>query len=361
MSAEMTRRERVSTALKGDMPDQIPFTSYPNFVPDSELERLVDLGLVLVERVPPHKSHRPNVTVESQEIAGQRHPTTITRLTTPVGELTQKHVIEPGYGSAWISEYFVKRPEDYAVLEFAIRDEVIEPNIDYFVAKDRAIADRGMAVPNAADPTMQELWRRYTGMERFSLDWFDCRDQVRRVLEAMSERNLEIWAITANTPSDFCISGGNISGDIIGPPMFDELIMPHFQAEARIVHQSGKRILNHMDGFLKSLVSAVAQCPVDVIEAFNPPPDGNLSVGAARRAWPGKVISTNFPSSVHLQPQDEVRATTLDLLREAAPGDGFVVGITENVPIHLVGETFTTIAETLNQFGACPLKGMEGE
>jgi len=28
---------------------------------------------------------------------------------------------------------------------------------------------------------------------------------------------------------------------------------------------------------MKSLKSAIARCPIDVVEAFNPPPDGNLT------------------------------------------------------------------------------------
>jgi len=357
MPAKMTLRERVSSALKGEMPDQVPFTTYPVFVPEGEpRQRLRDLGLATFERVAPFEIRRPSVTVERQEIPGQKYPTTLTRFKTPLGELTQKEVVEPGYGSAWIREYMVKRPEDYAVLESFIRDEIIEPDIELFIERDRAIGDDGMAVPNAADPTVQELWRRYTGLERFSLDWFDCRDEVRRVLEALRERNERIWEIVADAPSDFCISGGNLSGDAIGPPMFDELVLPHFQAEAEIMHGSGKKILNHMDGMLKSLKTAVAGCPVDVVEAFNPPPDGNFSVAEAREAWPGKSISINFPSSVHLGSLDEVRDTTIELLRQAAPGSGFVIGITENVPMDVVVDTLTAIAETLNEFGACPIR-----
>ena len=361
MAAEMTLRERLSAALKGEMPDQIPFTSYPIMVPENEWERLGGLGLALYSRVAPFKKSCPHVISEREQIPGEKHPTWVTRVKTPVGELTQKEVVEPGYGSLWKVEYLVKRPEDYAILEFIIRDEVIEPDIDGFIARDREIGAAGMAIPEAANPSVQELWRRYTGLERFALDWFDCRDEVQRVLEAMAERNEKIWKIIADAPSDFCGSGGNISGDMIGPPMFEELVLPHFQAESRIVHQSGKRILNHMDGVMRSLKQSIASSPVDVVEAFNPPPDGNLPVAEAREAWPGKAILVNFPSSVHLASLDQVRATTIELLRQAAPGNGFVVGITENVPAHLVADTLTVIAETLNQFGQCPIEIPESE
>jgi hypothetical protein len=118
---------------------------------------------------------------------------------------------------------------------------------------------------------------------------------------------------------------------------------------------AGKRTLNHMDGLMRSLLDVVRDCPIDVIEAFNPKPDGNVSVAQAREAWPEKVLSINFPSSIHIASPERIRDMTIDLLRQAVPGQGFVMGITENVPSRVIVESFTTIATTLNQFGRCPL------
>ena len=106
---------------------------------------------------------------------------------------------------------------------------------------------------------------------------------------------------------------------------------------------------------MASLLRVIADCPVDIIEAFNPEPDGDVSVAEARQAWPGKVLSINFPSSVHLASQARIRRMAIDLLRQAAPGQGFVVGITENVPADVLVESLTTIATSLNEFGKCPL------
>jgi hypothetical protein len=202
---------------------------------------------------------------------------------------------------------------------------------------------------------MQLLWRRFSGLERFSYDWFDCRDEVMGVLNTLNERNEDIWRIAANTPSEFCSSGGNLSGDAVGPPMFKQLILPHFEREAEIIHEAGKRTMNHMDGMMKSLVDSIADCPVDIVEAFNPSPDGNVSVAEAREAWPSKTLSINFPSSVHIRPKHSIREVTIQLLRQAAPGQGFVVGITEDVPTGVVVESLATIAQTLGECGECPL------
>jgi hypothetical protein len=355
MTTKMTLRERIRTALRNGMPDQIPFTCYHEMAPSEDLvRRLNKLGFSLIWRREPFRFHRPNVETSIHKITDEKYPTEVIVHKTPVGTLTQKAVFEPGYGSRWPTEHFVKRPEDYAVLEFIIRDTVCVDDIDGFVSADRDFGDLGMAIPRAADPPILELWRRLTGLERFSYDWFDCREEVQRVLAALNERNKKIWEITANTPCDFCCSGGNMTGDVVSPELFETSIMPHFEAEAAIMHGIGKTTLNHMDGMLKSLVDVIARCPVDVIEAFNAL-DGNVTLTRAREAWSNKALSINFPSSVHLAPPERIRQTTIDILRDVAPGNGFIVGITENVPHHVIDRSFTVIAETLDRWGRCPV------
>ncbi|MBN1257983.1 MAG: hypothetical protein JXA52_09805, partial [Planctomycetes bacterium] len=57
----MTPRERVEAVLTGKMADQIPFTSYPNEIPDQPCrDRLLANGLCLVERVRPFTEHSPD-------------------------------------------------------------------------------------------------------------------------------------------------------------------------------------------------------------------------------------------------------------------------------------------------------------
>jgi len=70
-------------------------------------------------------------------------------------------------------------------------------------------------------------------------------------------------------------------------------------------------------------------------------------VAQARALWPDKVLWINFPSSVHLRPAAEIEAVTRRLVAEAAPGDGFLVGITEDVPPDRWQDSFAAIARGL--------------
>lgn len=50
-----------------------------------------------------------------------------------------------------------------------------------------------------------------------------------------------------------------------------------------------------------------------------------------------------------------MREQTLNILRDAAPGDGFLIGITENVPEFAQERSLTAIAETVGEYGHTPI------
>jgi len=106
---------------------------------------------------------------------------------------------------------------------------------------------------------------------------------------------------------------------------------------------------------MSTLVEAVGRCRLDVIEAFTPVPTCDVTVAQARAAWPDKVLWINFPSSVHLESEESIRAETLRILSEAAPGNRFLIGITEDMPENAWRDSLSTISQALLQHGALPL------
>jgi hypothetical protein len=92
-----------------------------------------------------------------------------------------------------------------------------------------------------------------------------------------------------------------------------------------------------------------------LIEAFTPPPDCDLSVADARRLWPRKILWCNFPSSLHLSDDRVIADTTRQMLRQAAPGAGFLIGVTEDIPERHIWHSLATIAGVLNAEGKLPL------
>ena len=61
--------------------------------------------------------------------------------------------------------------------------------------------------------------------------------------------------------------------------------------------------------------------PFDIVEAFTPAPMGDVTVAEARAAWPDKALWLNFTSSVHLEPDEAIRAHARQLIQEAFDRD----------------------------------------
>jgi len=352
----MNLKERIYTALRGGIPDQIPWTIYRGLLPQDEYaEKLREMGLGTVHIAGAISSTSPNVSITESNIESSDGNLRMLTYKTPVGSLTKTIRTEPGYGSTWTMEHLVKKPEDYAVLEFIINDTNYHANYDTFEQAYEAVGESGFVMTSVERTPVQKLWIEFTGVERFSLDWYEERETVEQILDAILNKQREMWAIVADSPAEFVWCPDNITGEIISPTMFERYLLPYYNNLAEMMHPKGKRLVAHMDGTMQSLVEAVSKTEIDIIEAFTPPPDGNLSVAEAREAWPDKVIWINFPSSMHIASPEQLQAIARDLLQQSAPGDRFLMGVTENIPSEAWRQSLRVITETVNKYGRCPI------
>jgi len=77
---------------------------------------------------------------------------------------------------------------------------------------------------------------------------------------------------TAKSPADYVWIGENMEGLLVSPPLFEKYFIPEYEKCCRIIHGHGKKVAFHMDGRLNVLKNLIAQTPIDIIEAFHPPP-----------------------------------------------------------------------------------------
>jgi hypothetical protein len=74
-------------------------------------------------------------------------------------------------------------------------------------------------------------------------------------------------------------------------------------------------------------------------------------VAHARSVWHDKVLWVNFPTSVLLASTEVVEAQTRQLLREAASGIRFMLGVTETLPEATWQQGLLAIMRVLNSEG----------
>ncbi|HUT33758.1 MAG TPA: hypothetical protein VNE39_09775 [Planctomycetota bacterium] len=329
--AETTPRRRVEMVLRQEVPDKTPLTMYQGMVPQCVVERqLRNDGLCIVHRCGVVNTTRPNVTTESRRYTEDGKERVRTLIHTPVGDLTS--LDQPAGFTSWKLERLFKRPEDYRPLLFLVNDQRHEPAYEAFAEAEAMLGEDFILRAGIGLTPLHEIMIHWMGHEAFAVEWAERRDEVLRLYDAMVEQQRRIYPLVAASPALHANYGGNEVPEVMGKERFERYVVPLYNEAAEVFHRHGKLVGAHLDGNNRLWAKAVAGSGLDYVEAFTPSPDTDMSATDALAAWPGKVLWINFPSSLHLASIEKIEATTRQVLREAAPGNRLIIGITEDIP-----------------------------
>jgi len=173
--------------------------------------------------------------------------------------------------------------------------------------------------------------------------------------ELLCERRRDLYRIYADSPAEVMLYCGNVVPRVLGPKRFARYVVPCLDECADFLHEQGKLLGTHLDADTLALAPAVAASKLDMIEAFTPLPDCDMSVAQARAAWPDKILWCNFPSSVHLSDDGTIAETTRHMLHDAGRGERFLLGVTEDIPEWRMWRSLGVISDVLNHEGQWPL------
>lgn len=336
----MKLRERILALLRGDLPDKLPFVHCDRHFPRGGVERDVrNRGLGLL-------CYRPCFieSVSRVEVMTKTEGDILTRTySTPVGSITERLKFGVGYGQGrygrdWKGmqprriEFAVKNPEDYDVLRFIVENTHYKPY--YYAIEDqkKRLGDDGIVVARLLYSPFQRLLLHWVG-PRLYIHHARQRELVEAVYTILEERyEAELFPIAADSPSEVVIYGDNIDGVLMSPRIFEQYHLPSYAKCAKILHAKGKLLDVHMDGRLRNISNLIANSAIDIVEAFTPPPMGDLSIEEALSIWEKKILWVNFPSSVSvLMGPSDVKKYLVEQLELMIPGARLlIIASTEN-------------------------------
>lgn len=344
----MTKRDRLTTVLRGGEADQVPFTCYDWLIPDTDAGRRLRAGdLIPIASVGVFESKCPDVTIEREETAVDGQRRIHSRLRTPVGELTEVAGFEAGYGSRWILEHFIKQPEDYRVMQYVYDRTTVEPAWDGWIEADRAMGGAGIVLGYIDPIPAQVLLVDTMGTDAWSDGVMLHPDEFAELHGSLARIYQRQADIAAESPAEVIWLPDNVTGLIVSPRLYETWCMPVYDYACKALHQAGKLCFAHYDGANKPLADLIARTDLDVIEAFTPPPMEQMTVAEARAAWPEKVLSLNFPGNLFREPEETIRRWTREYLEQGG-GDGrFIIGCTEDFDVADFDRAFSAIGNEI--------------
>jgi len=323
----MNNRERIEAILGGGIPDRIPFLPFSELIPRGSYEREMRArGMGFIVHGASLWSEMPSVEVSQRTRDGEATAT----YRTPVGEVMTKyrtHAQGASNNASVQQEWLIKGVEDYHAVIFMIDDTTYHVDQSAYRKAVADLGDDGIVHTWTDEPPYMDA-QYFLGLEKWSYDQYDHPNEFRALLEALARRQERRLQMLLECPDSF-INLGNLAGNF-GPSQYKEYILPYYHRYVPWFRDRGKRLTIHADALnLSRYLDLVPLTEVKIIEAFTPPPVGDLALRDARGAWGEDVtIWINFPETVFYGGYDATRRYVIELL-QSDPCPNKFLGMTE--------------------------------
>lgn len=399
----MTHKERMLKAARGEWPDRLPWVpridlwhnsnsmrgTFPSkYRREATLDEIADdIGGGYHKLVPEFlkvrspednvdrgigvyrlwgMAYRPELTGVEREVK-KEGDTTLVTYHTPVGTVSCKilyneEMKRAGASITWISEHVIKEPKDYKTLGYIFKNIKIHPDFENYREYQKKAGDKGFAAAfaNLSASPRHHIMKEFLDATQFYLEMYDHPKEMRQLSEDMDPYFDQIFRVLVDSPAEVIFSGANYDEMITYPPFFKEHILPYIQRLADMAHAKEKLVLGHCDGENKGLLDLIANSGMDIAEAICPQPMTKVTVREFKKAFRGKVtIFGGIPSVALLEEsmaETEFERFMKNLFREIAPGDRFILGVSDTTPPDAKFERLLRITEMVQEWGQLPMK-----
>ena len=324
----MTILERINAVLHGGEPDRVPYVPYDNLVPRGDFEReLRNRGMGMCLRRSGIWSETRNVEVEYRTEGALSYTIYHTSAGT-VRSGRRTHVGRISDGESIEAEWMIKGVADFEPVIFMIENTVFHSDYPGFLANVRDVGTDGIVRFDGCGPPY-DASDGYFSLEMWAQAQHEWPEQFARLVAALEGRTERLMPLVVKSPGEF-VSMGSLSG-IYGPKQYQRYALPFYERWVAELKAAGKIASVHAhNSNLSVFARLVKGTGCQVVEAFTPPPVGDLSLADARSAWgPEVVIWVNFPETLFWLGRQQTYDYTADLLKQDKSSKRLVIGMTE--------------------------------
>ena len=402
----MTHRQRMLMAMRGEMPDILPYVpridlwynanSEAGTLPKKHRGRTQDeisraegwaLHKVVPEylrvRKPEDSLHRAIGIYSLKELVfscklpsdveikvDRKGDTTHVEYHTPMGMVSTTTIYteemrKAGASITWVKERVIKRPEDYRVVGYIFENLELVPDFDDFITWKNDIGEDGVAATRGcglggASP-MHFIQKDFLDATEFYYHYHDYQKEMRALAEIMENYFNQALKIIADSPGEAVLWGSNFDDMITYPAYFEKEIAPWIRKAADTLGSKGKIVICHCDGENLGLMDLIRDSGMHVAEAVTPYPMTKVKVEEYYRRWSDTLTIWGGIPEILLMAEtatDEDLEAYLDhLFKAVAPGRRFIVGIADTTPARAVFDRLVRIGERVEKEGRLPLEG----
>ncbi|MCC7355826.1 MAG: hypothetical protein IT330_18955 [Anaerolineae bacterium] len=344
--SEMTPRERVKCVLAGEIPDRVPY-----------VENGVDYPFIakLLKAELPEGQYFDSGEYESAPIETQLkvneilHRDNITyHMLPPIPAIKV-----PGKdGILFFEDGKIKDWDDLELLHFP------NPASEEFLKPAReAIAKSGDYARVCSCRVGISATYLAMGMLHFYYCLYDAPDLVQEVLRRYTDFSAAVAEQAAKLGFDMFWTSDDIAfrtGTLWSPEMFRQYMLPHVRKVADVIRDVGIPWVYHSDGNLTPILDELLALGIKVLNPIEPL---CMDIRAVKKQYSDRIIlSGNVDVDLlGAGTPEEVRETTLGLLRDVAPGGRYMLASGNSIASYCDIQCVKAMCDTVYEYGHYPI------
>lgn len=340
-------RERMLAAYRGQPSTEPLVTIYNRYLPRGDFEhqsRKLGLGVIdyypLTSFIAPPWHLLPGYLSEVKGV----HPSIayrwdngkrveIREFKTPLGSVSQETVVDPVFGSDWISKHYINSIEDYKIVEYVVENSVLVSQEKDYQSRVENLGESGLVLGRVDRSPYQKLLIELAGPERFLMDLYTEPEPVESLLAALDRKMDQMFDMVLESEAPVIWQPDNVTAEMTPPAMYEKYQLPFYEKHGTRLRAAGKVYVVHMDGRLRALAEMIKRSAFDVIESFSfPEMGGDVPFEEAQELWPEKRIFPNFPASLCHEDDETVERRLKEILTSYARPEAPVIQFSEDIP-----------------------------
>lgn len=343
---EMTARERVQCVLHGEIPDRVPYVEMGIDFPF--ICKLLDLAIPTDRFFESGEYASAPIDIQMRVNEILHRDNLVYSMLPPIPA-----VKVPGRdGILFFEDGKIKDWGDLDQLQFPdLTNEAVLAPMRQFIAQ------RGDYATICSCRVGISATYLAMGMEHFYYTMVDDPALIEEMMRRYTDYAADVAEQAAKLGFDIFWTADDIAArtaTLFSPKMFRELMVPHIRKIAERIHDVGIQWIYHSDGNLAAVLEDLLALG---IRGLNPIEPTCMDIRQLKKQYGDRVVLSGNVD-VHLLAHgtpDEVRATTLGLLRDVAPGGGYMLASGNSIASFCKVECVKAMCDTNYEYGRYPI------
>ncbi len=223
-------------------------------------------------------------------------------------------------------------------------------------------------LPSALPPSMKAVvtighvftgaWQ-LMGFESFCVSLIDDPDLVLEITDRLGGETLRLLdrVLAHEVVGAICLQDdiAYTNGLMVSLPMLRRIFFPWLTTAVERVHRAGRPVFLHSDGDVLQAIPDLLRCGIDGLHPIEPK---CMDIAAVKRQYGDRLAllgNLDLGYTMTRGTPAEVRQAVRELMRDVAPGGGYLLGSANSITNYVPLENFRAMLAAGREFGRYPI------